>query len=158
MANGREYCGVGNLTNMRVIDSTIIGTTTALSKRIFSIPRTTIIPPSIVITSPKASGIPVSELIIKSPPASIEQSEMLAARNMPNFAILPFGISPVLPAIRNNAQSKDIKTEETATLSGDESPKNNAISLPDEKPAPIAVPMYNAAVLNAFFTQKYYGF
>ena len=58
--------------------------------------------------------------------------------------------------MRKSAQSKDIKTEEIATLRGDESPKNSAISLPDENPAPIAVPIYNAAVLNDFFTRKTY--
>lgn len=61
-----------------------------------------------------------------------------------------------MPAIRKSAQSKDIKTEEIATLRGDESPKKSAISLPDENPAPIAVPIYNAAVLNDFFTRKTY--
>ena len=49
-----------------------------------------------------------------------------------------------------------MKTEEIATLRGDESPKKSAISLPDENPAPIAVPIYNAAVLNDFFTRKSY--
>lgn len=60
--------------------------------------------------------------------------------------------------MRKSAQSKDIKTEEIATLRGDESPKKSAISLPDENPAPIAVPIYNAAVLNDFFTRKTYDF
>ena len=83
---------------------------------------------------------------------------MLAAVNMPRLTILPLGIRWFLPAIKNSAHNSDINTEDIATLRGDESPKNNAISLPDEKPAPIAVPMYNAAVLNAFFTQKYYVF
>jgi len=82
--------------------------------------------------------------------------EMLAAVKMPKFTILPFGIRWFLPATRKSAQSKDIKTEEIATLRGEESPKKSAISLPEEKPAPIAVPMYNAAVLNAFFTRKCY--
>lgn len=77
---------------------------------------------------------------------------MLAAVKMPSLIILPLGIKPCLPAMRKSAHNIDIKTEDIATLRGEESPKNNAISLPDEKPAPIAVPTYNAAVLNAFFT------
>lgn len=149
---GRECAGVGSLAKTRVIESTISGTRTALSRRIFSMPKTTIIPPSKVIARPKASGMPVMECMIKSPPASIEQSDMLAARKMPSFTILPCGIIFCLPAIRNSAQRSDIKTDDIATLKGDASPKNKAISRPEEKPAPIAVPIYRAAVLNAFFT------
>ena len=54
--------------------------------------------------------------------------------------------------MRNKAQIIDINIDEIATFKGDDLPKNRAISRPDENPAPIAVPMYNAAVLNAFFT------
>lgn len=43
--------------------------------------------------------------------------------------------------------------DEIATFKGDDLPKNRAISRPDENPAPIAVPTYNAAVLNAFSQQ-----
>ena len=56
----------------------------------------------------------------------------------------------------NEDDKSDIKTEEIATLRGEASPKNKAISRPEENPAPIAVPTYNAAVLNAFFTIKAY--
>ncbi len=115
-------------------------------------PSTTIIPPSTVIASPKARGIPVMDCITKSPPASIAQRDTLAAKNMPRFTILPFGISLFLPAMRNSAQISDIKIEEIATFKGDDLPKKSAISRPEENPAPIAVPTYNAAVLNAFFT------
>lgn len=66
---------------------------------------------------------------------------MLAARNIPAFTILPFGIIFCFPAMRKSAHKRDIKTEDVATLSGDESPKKSAISRPDEKPAPIAVPI-----------------
>lgn len=79
---------------------------------------------------------------------------MHPARKIAKRTSLPLGISPCLPAIRNRAQSIDMNMDEIATFSGDASPKNKAISLPDEKPAPIAVPTYNAAVLNAFFTLK----
>ncbi len=82
------------------------------------------------------------------------QSDMHPARKIAKRTTLPLGISPCLPAIRNRAQSIDINIDEIATFSGDASPKNKAISLPDEKPAPIAVPTYSAAVLNAFFTLK----
>ena len=58
--------------------------------------------------------------------------------------------------MRKIAHKSDIKTEEIATLRGEASPKNKAISRPEENPAPIAVPTYNAAVLNAFFTIKAY--
>ena len=58
--------------------------------------------------------------------------------------------------MRNKAQIIDINIDEIATFKGDDLPKNRAISRPDEKPAPIAVPTYNAAVLNAFFTEKTY--
>ena len=61
---GRECEGVGSLKKIRVIDSTIMGTRTAFRSRIFSMPSTTIMPPRIVIASPKASGMPVSEDII----------------------------------------------------------------------------------------------
>ena len=71
---------------------------------------------------------------------------------MPALTILPFGIRRFLPAMRNKAQIIDINIDEIATFKGDDLPKNRAISRPDENPAPIAVPMYNAAVLNAFFT------
>ena len=148
----RVCAGVGSLAKTRVIESTISGTRTAFRRRIFSMPKTTIIPPSKVIARPNASGMPVMEYMIKSPPASIEQSDMLAARKMPSFTILPCGIILCLPAIRNSAQRRDINTDDIATLKGDASPKNKAISRPEEKPAPIAVPIYRAAVLNAFFT------
>lgn len=57
--------------------------------------------------------------------------------------------------MRNSAQRSDIKTDDIATLNGDASPKNKAISRPEEKPAPIAVPIYRAAVLNAFSHEKF---
>ena len=61
---GREYNGVGSFVKTSNMESTIIGTSTALSKRIFSMPSTTITPPRMVMTSPKASGIPVRDDII----------------------------------------------------------------------------------------------
>lgn len=149
---GKDDCGVGNLKNTIDMQSTIRGTTIVLRTLIFSMPSTTIIPPSTVIASPKARGIPVMDCITKSPPASIAQRDTLAAKNMPRFTILPFGISLFLPATRNSAQISDIKIEEIATFKGDDLPKKSAISRPEENPAPIAVPTYNAAVLNAFFT------
>lgn len=154
--NGKEESPDGSLKKTRAMQSTIRGTTTLLSKRIFSMPNTTTTPPSIVIARPNARGTPVIDCMIKSPPASIAQRETLAAKNIPAFTVLPFGISPFFPAIRNKAQISDINTDEIATFSGDDLPKKSAISRPEEKPAPIAVPMYNAAVLNDFFTMKVY--
>ncbi len=42
-----------------------------------------------------------------------------------------------------------INAADNATHQGDDSPKNNAISLPDENPAPIDVPMNKNATLKA---------
>lgn len=80
---------------------------------------------------------------------------MLADRKIKKPTILPLGMRLSLPAIKNRAHSKDINIDEIATLRGEESPKKRAISLPEEKPAPIAVPTYKAAVLKDFFTRKY---
>ncbi|MDE6302110.1 MAG: hypothetical protein K2M36_00785 [Clostridia bacterium] len=128
------------MKNISAIHSTIMGTIIVLTSLIFSMPSTTIIPPSIAITSPSI-GKPVSDCITNSPPASIAHSDMHAEKNMQKPISLLRGISPRLPAIRKSAHSSDINTDDTATLSGDTSPKNSAISLPEEKPAPIAVPM-----------------
>lgn len=153
--NARVDVGVGSFAKISVIHTTIIGTKTTFSKRIFSMPSTTIIPPRIVIASPNARGTDVSEYMMKSPPASIEQRDMHAARKMAKRISLPLGISPFWPAMRKSAQRRAEKTEDSATLRGDDAPKNTFSSRPDEKPAPIAVPIYSAAVLIDFFTVKY---
>lgn len=54
--------------------------------------------------------------------------------------------------MRKSPHSMDMNTADSATLRGDTFPKNRAISLPDENPAPIAVPIYKKAVLRDFFT------
>ncbi len=136
--------------------SIMSGTTTEFNSLIFSMPDTTIIPPAIAIISP-SMGMPLKECSTYSPPASMEQRDMPAERNMQHPISLFFGISECLPAIRNSAQSKDINTEETATFKGEQSPKNNAISLPEEKPAPIAVPIYRKVIFSAFFIYKKYA-
>lgn len=136
--------------------SIMSGTTTEFNSLIFSIPDTTIMPPATAIISPSI-GMPLRERSTYSPPASIEQSDMPAERNMQKPISLFLGITECLPAIRNRAQSSDINTEETATLSGEQSPKNNAISLPEENPAPIAVPIYRKVIFNAFFIYKKYA-
>ena len=64
IAKGREYEGVGSWAKIREFASTIIGTRTALRRRIFSMPRTTIMPPRMVIARPKARGMPVSDDIM----------------------------------------------------------------------------------------------
>lgn len=129
------------------------GTISELTTFIFSMPSTTIMPPSIAIASPK-SGTPVMERITNSPPAHIEQSDIPADRNIAKPISLFFGIRSSLPAMRNSPHSSDINTADIATFSGDTSPKNRAISFPDENPAPIAVPIYKNAVLNDFFISK----
>lgn len=53
---GKDDCGVGNLKKTIDMQSTIRGTTIVLRSLIFSMPSTTIIPPSTVIASPKARG------------------------------------------------------------------------------------------------------
>ncbi len=98
------------------------------------------IPPSIAMASPSI-GIPLNDRITNSPPATIAHSEMLADRKMQNPISLFFGIRRRFPAMRNSPQSSDINTEDKATLSGETPPKNSAISLPEENPAPIAVPI-----------------
>lgn len=113
-------------------------------------------PPSIAITSPSI-GMPVIERITNSPPAHIEQSDMPADINMHSPISLFLGISSCLPAIRKSPHNSDINTDDSATLSGDTSPKNSAISLPDEKPAPIAVPIYKNVVFKDFFIFKNYA-
>lgn len=118
----------------------ISGTTIEFTSFIFSIPHMTTMPPIIAVTSP-SMGRPVILRMTNSPPASMEQSDMPAERNMQKPMILFFGISECFPATRKSAHRSDINTEDSATLSGDASPKNSAISLPEEKPAPIAVPI-----------------
>ncbi len=74
--------------------------------------------------------------------------------NMINDNSLLLGIRRFFPAIKNIAHSIDINTADKATFNGDELPKNSAISLPEEKPAPIIVPMYRNDVFIDFFTQN----
>lgn len=118
----------------------ISGTTSVFTNLIFSIPRTTITPPIIAITIPSI-GTPVIECRTNSLPASIEHTDIPAERNMQSPISLFLGIRECLPAMRKSAHSSDINTDESATLRGDASPKNSAISLPEENPAPIAVPI-----------------
>ena len=118
----------------------ISGTTIEFTNFIFSIPRMTTTPPIIAIISP-SMGTPVMECSTNSLPASMEQTDIPAERNMHRPMSLFFGISECLPAMRNSAHSSDINMDEIATLSGAASPKNSAISFPEENPAPIAVPI-----------------
>ncbi len=143
------------MKNIRATHSTIRGTTIEFTNLIFSIPITTIIAPRIIIIKPSI-GTPVIDRITNSPPAHIEQTEIPAEKNMQNAISLFFGISPCLPTMRNSPQSNAINIEDTATLSGDASPKNNAISLPDENPAPIAVPIYKKVIFKDFFISTKY--
>lgn len=135
-----QYSCLSSFKNIRVTHSIIRGTISVFTILIFSMPRTTIMPPSIAIASPSI-GTPASERITNSPPESIAHNEMHAEKNMQKPISLFFGISPHLPAIRKMPHNSDINTDDIATLSGETSPKKRAISLPEEKPAPIAVPI-----------------
>lgn len=141
------------MKNTIAAHSTIIGTIIEFTNLIFSMPSATIIAPSIAIASPSI-GTPVIERITNSPPAHIEQSDMLAEKNMHSPISLFLGIRFSLPTIRKSPHSVAINTEDIATFSGDESPKNRAISLPEENPAPIAVPIYKKVIFNDFFIFK----
>lgn len=129
------------------------GTTIELTILIFSIPSMTIIAPSIAIASPSI-GTPVIDRMTNSPPAHIEHSDIPAEKNTQIAMSLFLGISPSLPTIRNSPHKSAINTEDAATFRGDASPKNSAISLPDEKPAPIAVPIYKKVIFKDFFISK----
>lgn len=109
--------------------------------------------PSIAIAKP-INGMPVIERITYSPPAHIEHNDMLAEKKIAKPISLLLGIRFCFPAIKKSPHRRDINTEDNATFKGDRAPKNSAISLPDENPAPIAVPMYRNAVLKDCFIQK----
>lgn len=91
-------------------------------------------------------------------PASIATSDIPAEKNIIKPTALPFGTSPNFPASKNSMLKSDMNIEATATLRGDAAPKNRASSLPLENPAPIAVPIYKNATLNAFFIHINYEF
>lgn len=59
-----EWSGVGSLKNTSAMQSTMSGTTMLFKRRIFSMPSTTTIPPSTVIASPVARGIPVIDCMM----------------------------------------------------------------------------------------------
>lgn len=143
------------MKNIRATQSTMRGTTIEFTIFIFSMPSITMIAPSIAIASPSI-GTPVIERITNSPPAHIEHNEIPAEKNTQSLIALFFGIRFCLPAIKNRPHKSTINTEDAATLRGDASPKNNAISLPDENPAPIAVPIYKKVIFNDFFIYKKY--
>lgn len=136
------------------IDRTMSGTRKLFNSFIFSMPSMTAIAPSIAMTRP-SRGTPTSDLMTNSPPASMEQSDIPAEKNIPACTILPLGMRFSFPAHMNIQHSAAINTDDSATFSGDELPKNSAISRPDEKPAPIAVPIYKKVAFKEFFTSNH---
>ncbi len=120
----------------------------AFASFIFSIPRITITHEIIAISSPSI-GIPLSEERINSLPANIEQNEIEADKKIPTANSLLFGRIFNLPTIINKAHNADIKTADIATFIGERLSKKSAISRPDEKPAPIVVPIYKKVDFSA---------
>ncbi len=124
------------------------GIKTVFAHFIFSIPKHTKIAPIIAIASPRR-GIPKSEERTYSPPASIEQSDIAEDIKIPVFTKKFWGTALTLPATKKSPHNIEINTAASAVQYGEVSPKNRAISLPEENPAPIDVPIYKNATRKA---------
>ena len=115
---------------------------------IFSMPIMTTLPPRIIITRPSRLT-PVRSDKIFSLPASILTRDTAPAKKVATFTTILFGIRSYFPASKNTAQMRAMNTDERATHQGEVSPKNRAISRPDENPAPNDVPINKNATFNA---------